>query len=62
MTIRCENCQREMVPYHQDDRFCCRQCSDTWFQEERRQAVEWFRACGMRPALREGDQQGERQA
>jgi len=27
-------------------RFCCRRCSDEWFQAERRQVVEWFRAEG----------------
>jgi hypothetical protein len=36
-----------MRPYIGRQRFCCRACCDTWFQEERRQAVEWFRAMGM---------------
>jgi hypothetical protein len=55
---RCENCQRAMVPYHPDhQRFCSRACSDAWFQAERREALEWYRACGMKPELRNGDQQ-----
>jgi hypothetical protein len=52
VTIRCENCQEEMVPYHLVGRFCCRACSDQYFQAERRQAVAYFRACGMRPTLK----------
>jgi hypothetical protein len=60
--LRCENCQGPMTPYHLDQRFCWRACSDAWFQEERRQAVEWFRACGMKPELRNGEQQREREA
>jgi hypothetical protein len=48
----CEACQREMVPYHQTQRFCSRQCSDIWFQQERREAVEWYRSMGLRPELR----------
>ena len=57
--LRCENCQGPMTPYHLDQRFCCRGCSDAWFQEERRQAVEWFRACGMKPVLKMDQQQME---
>jgi hypothetical protein len=48
----CENCQREWVPYHGYDRFCTRRCSDHFFQAERRQAVAYFRAQGMKPELR----------
>jgi hypothetical protein len=55
----CEMCGEAMVPYHGYDRFCSRVCSDRWFQEERRQAVAYFRAQGMRPQLRNGDQQRE---
>lgn len=44
----CENCGKPIVVAYMDrQRFCCRACSDQWFQEERRQAVEWFRASGM---------------
>jgi hypothetical protein len=48
-----------MIAYRDDQRFCSRACSDQWFQEERRQAVEFFRALGMRPELRNGEQQKE---
>ena len=44
----CENCGGPMTPYMQRQRFCCHACSDEWFMEERRQAVEWFRAMGMK--------------
>jgi endogenous inhibitor of DNA gyrase (YacG/DUF329 family) len=56
--LKCENCQRPMVPYHEIQRFCSRRCSNIWFQQERREALEWYRACGMRPALKM-DQQKE---
>ena len=46
----CENCDRSMRPYLARQRFCCRACSDNWFQAERRQAIEWFRAMGMKVA------------
>jgi hypothetical protein len=59
VTIRCEWCQREWTPYHSDDRFCCREHSDAFYQAERREAVEWYRAMGLRPALRNGEQQQE---
>jgi hypothetical protein len=36
-----------MRPYFARQRFCCRACSDEWFQAERRQAVEWFRSMGL---------------
>ena len=36
-----------MHRFMERQRFCCRICSDEWFQEERRQAVEWFRAMAM---------------
>jgi hypothetical protein len=46
-----------MVRYMDRQRFCSRVCSDAWYQGERREAVEWYRACGMRPAIRREDQQ-----
>jgi uncharacterized Zn ribbon protein len=42
VSIKCENCQREWVPYHGYDRFCCRACSDHFYQAERREAVAYF--------------------
>ncbi len=54
--MKCENCGGEMIPYASDQRFCCRACSDEWFQEERRQAVEWFRAAGMTVVTRKDQQ------
>jgi hypothetical protein len=58
---RCENCGGEMIPYHSVARFCSRRCSDAWFCAERREAVKWYRAAGMRPELR-NDQQEEQEA
>jgi hypothetical protein len=55
--LKCENCQRPMVPYHETQKFCTRACSDEWFQEERRQAIAWFRACGM-TVVKNDDQRG----
>ena len=54
---RCEVCGREMIKLHPAQRYCCRACSDEYFMAERRQAVEYFRAQGMKPELRNGDQQ-----
>jgi hypothetical protein len=47
--MTCEYCGGPMTRYLPSQRFCCRVCSDEWFAAERREAVEWFRACGMRP-------------
>jgi hypothetical protein len=44
------------MPYHSVGRFCCRACSDEYFQAERRQAVAYFRAQGMKPELRSEQQ------
>ena len=46
-----------MIRLHPAQRYCCRACSDEYFCAERRQAVEYFRAQGMKPALKNGDQQ-----
>jgi hypothetical protein len=43
-----------MIPHQSSQRFCNRACSDEWHQAERREAVEWFRACGMRPQTKHG--------
>jgi hypothetical protein len=43
MTKRCQQCSEEFAPYTSRQRFCSRVCSDEWFQEERRAAVEFFR-------------------
>jgi hypothetical protein len=51
MTARCEFCGGPMIRFHDDQRFCCRAHSDAWFQAERREAVAYFRAAGMRPTL-----------
>jgi hypothetical protein len=58
VSIRCENCQREWVPYHGFGRFCSRVCSDHFYQAERREAVAYFRAQGMKPALGEQKETG----
>jgi hypothetical protein len=60
VSIKCEACQRAMVPYHPEhQRFCSRQCSDEFYQAERREAVEWYRAMGLKPELGNGDQRKE---
>ena len=45
----CEYCTKTFVPYLANQRFCNRACSDAWHMQERREAVEWYRAYGMRP-------------
>jgi hypothetical protein len=46
----CEYCNRLIIhPFRGGQRFCCEACSDAWFAAERREAVEWYRACGLRP-------------
>jgi hypothetical protein len=43
----CEACLEKFTPHQQRrnriQRFCCRVCSDAWFADERRAAVEFFR-------------------
>jgi hypothetical protein len=51
-----------MIRLHPAQRYCCRACSDEYFMAERRQAVAYFRAMGLKPELRNGDQQKEAQA
>jgi hypothetical protein len=55
----CEYCNREISRrFRVVQRFCCEACSDAWFAAERKEAVEWFRACGMRPTTPDrGEQQ-----
>jgi hypothetical protein len=56
-TRNCEWCGGSIRWIHQDrQRFCRRECSDAFYMEERRQAVDWFRAMGM-TVQREGKQQ-----
>lgn len=44
----CEWCSEPMLSlYMGRQRFCCRACSDAWYQAERRQAVAWFRESGL---------------
>jgi hypothetical protein len=59
--MKCENCGKPMIPYLSIQRFCCRACSDQWHQEERRQALQWFRACGMRPETKHRNEEAEEQ-
>jgi hypothetical protein len=51
-TIVCERCGRPAIRLHPAMRFCCRGCSDEYFNAERRQAVEFFRSMGMKPVLK----------
>lgn len=56
----CENCGKPILhPHLSHQRFCCIACSNDWFQAERREALDWFRACGLRPTRGE-QQQRER--
>jgi hypothetical protein len=59
--MKCENCGKPVIPYLSQQRFCRRSCSDEFYQAERRQAVEWFRACGMRPQTKYRDEEAEEQ-
>jgi hypothetical protein len=46
----CNNCRKpitQLVIGRPRARFCSRACSDEYFAEERRQAVQRFRECGM---------------
>lgn len=43
MQKKCQQCSGDFTPYVGRQRFCCRECSDAWFQSERREAVEQFR-------------------
>jgi hypothetical protein len=61
-TIICERCGRPAVRLHPAMRFCTRGCSDEYFCAERRQAVEYFRAHGMRPVLKNGEQQQQQRS
>jgi len=45
-----------MVPRVDGQRFCTRTCSDEFYQIERRQAVAYFRAQGLKPDLRTGEE------
>jgi hypothetical protein len=53
----CDNCTKAFTQYLQGQRFCSRACSDAWHQQERREAVEWYRACGMRPTTLQSDEE-----
>jgi hypothetical protein len=47
--MKCEFCGEDFKPFLPSQRFCCRDCSDEWFRQERREAIDWFRECGMKP-------------
>lgn len=55
----CEWCAKQMTPHVESQRFCTRDCSDAFYQAERHAAVEYFRACGMRPTTKATEQDGE---
>jgi len=40
---QCLNCGRDFIPYSSRQKCCCRDCSDAWFANERREAVKQFR-------------------
>jgi len=39
----CEQCSKPFPPREAKQRFCCRECSVAWFQNERREAVRRYR-------------------
>jgi hypothetical protein len=57
----CQWCNREMTPHVEGQRFCTRDCSDQFYQAERHAAVEYFRACGMRPQTKAQQQTEQRE-
>ena len=61
MATNCEMCGGAVTGYHHGQRFCSRSCSDAWYLEERKQALQWFRGLGLKPELRNGEQR-EREA
>jgi len=56
----CEWCGGEMITHVEVQRFCTRDCSDAFYQAERQAAVEYFRACGLKPPTQANNQQAER--
>jgi hypothetical protein len=40
----CGRCNEPYVPREAKQRFCCRACSDAFFADERRRALQLFRA------------------
>ena len=51
METKCDFCGREFRQLYAGIRFCCRTCSDQWHAQERREAIEHFRALGLRPQV-----------
>ena len=61
----CKNCGGPISPVRFGripTRFCSRQCSDEWYQLERRQAVELFRAQGMKVRTEQGQEEQEQRS
>ena len=56
----CEWCKRSMTLWVYTQRFCSKNCSDQFHAAERRQAVAFFRAQGMR--VRKAEEQEERRS
>src|SRR5262249_27697905 len=55
---KCEWCGEPLTPYQSTQRFCCRECNDAWFTEERRQANQILpreRAHGGAPCMSNRD-------
>ena len=42
--MKCQQCGNDFTPYVGRQRFCCRECSDAWFANERREAVRRYRS------------------
>jgi hypothetical protein len=57
---RCEYCQEPIThPFRGGQRFCSRACSDQWFDLERKEAVAFYRAAGLRPTIEREEQRRE---
>jgi hypothetical protein len=53
----CEWCKRSMTLWVYTQRFCSKNCSDQFHAAERRQAVAFFRAQGMRVRTEQGPEE-----
>ena len=40
---RCDHCNQPFTPREAKQRFCCRACSQEWWQAERSRALEFYR-------------------
>ena len=56
--MNCEFCSKPILhPFRSQQRFCCAACSEDFYLAERREAVAWYRACGLRPTTPQQEKQ-----